>query len=560
MKTLANESMKPSKLKLHFSKVHPEFIDKDITFFKLKENQLKRSRLDNESSVMFQASNVVRASYEIALLIAKDKKPNSIGESLVKPCIIKAAKLLLDQKSVDKLAQISLSNDTIHNRISEMSEDIKIQVIKNIRNSPYFSIQLDESTDISNISQLLVYARYIHDNKTQEEFLFCKPLTCTTKAIDVMKIFSDFFEKEDLSWSKLIGVCTDGAPAMLGSKSGFATLVKKKNSYIKTIHCMIHREALASKTLPNNMRLILQKLIKMVNYIKKSALNTRVFRLLCQDMNSSHINLLFYTAVRWLSKGNVIARVFELLNELQIYFTSQGKNAEHLLNEINDNFKENVAYLADIFEALNFLNLQLQGRDTTIIIHGDCIKTFMAKLKLWIRKMENGNINCFPRLSQIIDDNNISDELNDEIISHLKSLYNEFEFYFPDINTESIEMRLARNPFTISVDDIPEEIEIEFISLVNNTLMKDIFKNEENISNFWASALSQYPKISLLVLQVLLPFSSTYLCEQGFSTLLNIKSKSRNKLEAEGNMRCALSTTLPNISNLVSKKQIQKSH
>ena len=126
------------------------------------------------------------------------KKPYTIGETLVKPCIIKAAELLLDQKSVDKLSQISLSNDTIKNRIDEMSEDIKLQVIKNIRNSPYFSLQLDESTDISHISQLLVYVRYIRNSKVEEEFLFCKPLTTTTKAIDVMNIFSEFFEKEEL--------------------------------------------------------------------------------------------------------------------------------------------------------------------------------------------------------------------------------------------------------------------------------------------------------------------------------------------------------------------------
>ena len=408
--------------------------------------------------------------------------------------------------------------------------------------------------------QLLVYVRYIRNSKVEEEFLFCKPLTTTTKAIDVMNIFSEFFEKEELYWSTLTGVCTDGAPGMLGSKSGFATLVKKKNPDITNIHCMIHREALASKTLPINMKSVLQTLIKMVNFIKKSALNTRVFRLLCQELNSNHKDLLYYTAVRWLSKGNVIARVYELMDELKIYFKSQGKNAEHLLNEITDNFKENVAYLADIFEALNLLNLQLQGPDTTIIIHRDCIKTFMDKIKLWSRKIENRKISCFPKLAQIIDDNNISENLNNEIVAHLKSLYSEFESYFPEINTESIQMRLTRNPFIISVDDIPEEMENEFLSLVNNTSMKDLFKQEEHISDFWAAISSQYPKIGLFALRVLLPFSSTYLCEKGFSTLLNIKSKARNKLEAERDMRCALSKTLPNISDLVSKKQIHKSH
>ena len=125
-----------------------------------------------------------------------------------------------------------------------------------------------------------------------------------------------------------------------------------------SLNCMIHREALAPITLPINMKSVLQTLIKMVNFIIKSALNIRLFRLLCEELNSTHKDLLYYTAVIWLSKVNVIERVFELMDELKIYFKSQGKNAEHLLNEITDNFKENVAYLADIFEALNFLKIE----------------------------------------------------------------------------------------------------------------------------------------------------------------------------------------------------------
>ena len=70
-----------------------------IEFFKFKKTQLKRSRLDNDSSVMFQSSNVTRASYEIALLIANQKsihnRRNCI-DTLWFHCIIKTAKLLLE--------------------------------------------------------------------------------------------------------------------------------------------------------------------------------------------------------------------------------------------------------------------------------------------------------------------------------------------------------------------------------------------------------------------------------------------------------------------------------
>ena len=47
--------------------------------------------------------------------------------------------------------------------------------------------------------------------------------------------------------------CTYGVPAMLGSKSGFTTLVKHKNPEFTIIHCTIHRVALTSKTLTIGM-------------------------------------------------------------------------------------------------------------------------------------------------------------------------------------------------------------------------------------------------------------------------------------------------------------------
>ena len=121
-----------------------------------------------------------------------------------------------------------------------------------------------------------------------------------------MEKVSNFFHEEGLQWEIVCGVCTDGVPAMLGSKSGFQSKIKKLAPQAKGIHCMIHRYALATKTLPASLQEVLDSVIKIVNYVKTSALNTRLFKELCKDMNSDHEVLLFYTAVCWLSKGNVV--------------------------------------------------------------------------------------------------------------------------------------------------------------------------------------------------------------------------------------------------------------
>ena len=98
-----------------------------------------------------------------------------------------------------------------------------------------------------------------------------------------------------------------------------------------------------------------------MNFIKTGSLNTRQFKELCKDMNAMHEVLLFHTAARWLSKGNVLNRVLEMKDEIKLFL--EFKNKEEFLSYFNDNdWITSLAYLEDIFEKLNILNLKLKER------------------------------------------------------------------------------------------------------------------------------------------------------------------------------------------------------
>ena len=100
-------------------------------------------------------------------------------------------------------------------------------------------------------------------------------------------------------------------------------------------------------------------------------------------MDSSHQDLLFYTAVHWLLKVKVLSRIYDLLEEMEMFLEAHSNKTEQFLKVVQEKiFKPSLAYLADIFEALNMLNLKLQGPHTTIIIHTYAIKAFIAKLGL----------------------------------------------------------------------------------------------------------------------------------------------------------------------------------
>ena len=65
--------------------------------------------------------------------------------------------------------------------------------------------------------------------------------------MNVFEAINNFFEVNCFDWGNLVGFTTDGAPAMLGSRSGFQALVKQRAPLAIAVHCFIHKEAMASK-------------------------------------------------------------------------------------------------------------------------------------------------------------------------------------------------------------------------------------------------------------------------------------------------------------------------
>ena len=392
----------------------------------------------------------------------------------------------------------------------------------------------------------------------KEEFLYCKALKTSATAQDVMDSISNFFDIEGLQWEKLCGVCTDGAPAMLGCKSGFQMKVKEKSPEVRRVHYMIHRYTFACKTLPNFLKevLLLNSVVKIVNFIKKSAATSGLFEQFCKEMDTDYETLLYYTAVRWLSKGNVVTLFFELRTEIKLFLEMIEKDA------IVDFFKDEtwlqgLAYLADITEQLNKFNLRLQGRNTNILQFGDILRGFKEKIHHWNRRVNQENFAMFENLSKF--ESGLRSLVKQEISEHFQSLENEFEKYFPDLEEGSDVF--SQNPFSLMIDiaTIPEEVQDELLELRNDSADREIFMTK-SLSQFWSSMLTSYPKLSMEALRFIVPFASTYPCESGFSALMLIKSKARHQLDVEDDMRIAISKTQLRISRLACNMQQQKSH
>ena len=444
-----------------------------------------------------------------------------------------------------------------------MSCDKKDQVIEAIKRRGQFSLQLDQSTDISDDAQLLTYVRYQGLAEMEEEFLFCKPLQTTTTGEDIFVMVDFFFKQEELLWKQCYSVCCDGARAMLGVCQGFTARVKQENPNVVIVHCLLHRENLASKKLSHEFQKVMQEVIQVVNFIKSRALNSRLFAQMCSDFGCDHINLLYYSEVRWLSRGKVLQRLLKLRTETEIFLTEKSHPLAYKFSD--SKWLMQVVYLADVFAEINSLNISMQGCDQTLVGLAEKLSAFKGKLKLWMNKIKDGKTASFPSLSVLLENETFSlIEVKDIIEEHISKLITEFDRYVPE---NALKYSWIRNPFNTEAEDLPDEVanisklQEQLIDIQNDQILRyDFQQKKESLSSFWIKVYQEKPILGGEALKALLPFATTYLCEAGFSALAVTKTKYRNRLQPEDDLRCSLSSKSPRFEELIKTIQCQGCH
>ncbi|XP_071043051.1 SCAN domain-containing protein 3-like [Parasteatoda tepidariorum] len=321
--------------------------------------------------------SALRASYLVANRIAKAKKPFNIGEELILPATKDICPEILEA-AVEKIAHVPLSASNVTRRIEEIAEDIEKQLLERINASPWYALQVDESTDIDSKAVLLVYVRYLYQEDVHEDLLCA--LSLPTNATGELFKSLDGYMSRQLKWSFCVGICTGGATAMTGRLSGLTARITEVASESEATHCLIHREVLASRKMSPEFNSVLIDDVKVINYIKAHALNSCLFEQLCEEMDAEYRCLLLYTEIRWLSRGKSLLRVFELREPLQRFLLEKKSPlAAHFSDKV---WVTKLAYLCDIFNLMNELNLCFQGKMTTVFKLADKVADFKAKLEL----------------------------------------------------------------------------------------------------------------------------------------------------------------------------------
>uniref|UniRef100_UPI00358FDE1B SCAN domain-containing protein 3-like n=1 Tax=Myxine glutinosa TaxID=7769 RepID=UPI00358FDE1B len=225
--------------------------------------------------------------------------------------------------------------------------------------------------------------------------------------------------------------------------------------------------------------------------------------------------------------------------------------------------------MADIFNLLNNLNISFQGKTNmqakSVFVMYDKIAAFKSKLDLWKRRVQtNDEFDMFENLDDLLS-KSVEErvDIKDVIVEHLVNLRKRFDEYFPV--DPRVEKKWIRGPYSVDVQqccNLSNRLKEDFIDIVSDGTHETLFR-KDTLVMFWLTVSHEYPEIAHLTVKFLMPFTTTWMCEAGFSTVTYLKSKYRNKLETVAlcaNLRIALSPLQSRIDDLVANMQSQPSH
>ena len=98
--------------------------------------------------------------------------------------------------------------------------------------------------------------------------------------------------------------------------------------------------------------------------------------------------------------------------------------------------------------------------------------------------------------------------------------------------------RKIRFMFSVVTADVNDEYLDEMIELRQSQVQEQLFRTT-TLSMFWCHQIVAYPLIAKKALEILIPFVTSYLCQQSLSRILDIETKKRNKLCCVNDMRVA---------------------
>ena len=193
-------------------------------------------------------------------------------------------------KKTDKYTAPDIQNEIL----KIMALSVLRRITDGIHSSPFLSIMVDETTDVSNKEQVVVCIRWV-DNALQvnEDFIGLHQVE-STSATALVTVVRDVLIRLNVSVNKLRGQCYDGASAMSGSKGGVAALIQQEEPRAVYTHCYGHALNLACGDAVKKCELMKNTLdtsYELIKLVKKSPRRDAVLQKIKEQLPEENMGI-----------------------------------------------------------------------------------------------------------------------------------------------------------------------------------------------------------------------------------------------------------------------------
>ena len=211
---------------------------------------------------------------------------------------------------------IGTSSQIQNDLISAVADVLNDAIKEEINKTPFVSLMMDETSDVSNAAQLSLVLRYVTDSGIKERFIKMVDVSGNKRAADLATLAFEFLEEYGCT-DKLIAQCYDGAPVMASGLNGVQAKVKEKIPDALFIHCYAHvLNLVLSQGVAKikECKIFLSHLSSMAAFFSKSPKRTQLLDEMCQK------RLPRVAPTRWNFASRLVCTVFEEKDALKNVF------------------------------------------------------------------------------------------------------------------------------------------------------------------------------------------------------------------------------------------------
>ena len=302
-----------------------------------------------------------------------------------------------------------ISPSIVNEIIVLMGQVVLRDILEEIRGATWFSLIVDEATDVAHNEQLSLSIRWVDHHYTIHEDTLGLVQLENTKANTLYSVIKDILIRCSLPIAQCRGQAFDGASNMSGIRNGVQALVKQVASQALYVHCLAHSLNLCIQEVSKKcdlVRNVMELIYELVQLIKFSPKRQAIFDHLRKDValqTGGEVlapSLRTLCPTRWTVRGGSIESVLhnykllqEALHEIQQGHDEYAAKAHGILNRMESfdtYFGLNLALL--VFSAAEQLSTNLQAKNITIqeATHGAALLTsHMSSLR------NESKFNCF---------------------------------------------------------------------------------------------------------------------------------------------------------------------